>query len=69
MFYKQDYESFTTTRFKGLGVAKWGVNHWFFVDTTHDSTEGSPKIGASYKTKTEALADAHRFASERGFRA
>ncbi len=69
MFYKADYESFTATRFAGLGVAKWGNAHWFFVDTTYDASEGSPKIGASYKTKAECLADASRFAGERGFRA
>lgn len=69
MFYKADYESSTPTRFKGLSIAKWGLNNWFFIDTTYDASEGSPKIGQSYKTKTEALADSHRFAEERGYRA
>ena len=62
-----DYDSFTETRFKGLGVAKWGNAHWLFVDCMN--REDVAKIGPSYRTKTEALADAHRFAGERGYRA
>ena len=68
MMQASDYDSFTQTRFKGLGIARHGAAHWFFVDTS-DSQFGAPKIGISYKTKLECLADAHRFASERGFRA
>lgn len=61
-----DYESFTETRFRGLGVAKWGNAHWFFVDCI--SRANAPKIGQSYRTKIEALADADRVANERGYR-
>ncbi len=67
MFNTNDYDSFTATRFKGLGVAKWGNAHWFFVDTS-DANHGAPKIGISYRTKIECLSDAARFADERGFR-
>lgn len=67
MFQPSDYDSFTATRFKGLGIAKWGNAHWFFVDMS-DPSFGAPKIGASYRTKAECMADAHRFADERGFR-
>lgn len=51
------------TQFDGLGYYKWGDN-WQFCQLPYDGNGG---IGRWYPTKELLLADAHRFAVERGF--
>ena len=50
------------TRFPGLSYKKEAPGQWTFID---DSTNGA--VGPKYPTQIEILADAQRFAEERGY--
>lgn len=56
------------TRFTGLGYRQDAPGLWRFVDTSWTPADGMQcTIGPQYRTKAELLADAARFAAERGY--
>jgi hypothetical protein len=64
-FSTTDYDSFTRTRYVHLAVVRWG-NVWRLADYT--DTNNVATIGAPYRTKAEALADARYEADARGYK-
>lgn len=60
-----DYDNFGPTRYANLGIARYG-RYWFMVDTS-DSAHAA-KIGDTYRTKAECLADVRYVADARGYK-
>lgn len=57
-------KSIKTTRFHNLGYAKEAPKTWSFY---HVEGDYIASIGAKYTSQIELLADAQRFAEERGY--
>jgi hypothetical protein len=60
-----DYDTFSPTRYRNLGIARHG-RYWFMVDTSE--ADHAAKIGDTYRTKAECLAEVRYEADARGYK-